>query len=117
MFVLLENLKKGNVQPKTLSDTNAKEIKPFKRGRQARIRYDVLDDNVCVIVQVIERKSDKCRGEQQTLKLRQKEVPALEERMKDADFVSELVNVTRIHSEKLLSLVTKGATSKVGGVS
>lgn len=117
LFVLMENLKKGNVQPKTLSDTSAKEIKPFKRGRQARIRYDVLDDNVCVIVQIIERKSDKCRGEQQTLKLRQKEVPLLEERMKDSSFVSELVNVTKVHSEKLLSLITKGSTSKVGGVS
>lgn len=117
LFVLMENLKKGNVQPKTLSDTSAKEIKPFKRGRQARIRYDVLDDNVCVIVQIIERKSDKCRGEQQTLKLRQKEVPALEERMKDPEFVSELVNVTKVHSEKLLSLITKSSTNKVGGVS
>lgn len=118
LFLLLENLKKGNVQAKTLSDFGAREIKPSKRGRQARIRYAVLDDNVCVILQILERKSDKSRGEQQTLKLRQKEVVGFARELNsNPAFVDDLVDITRVHSEKLLSLVTKTATNKVGGVS
>lgn len=118
LFLLMENLKKGNVQPKTLSDTNVKEIKPSKKGRQARIRYTVLDDNVCVVLQILERKSDKCRGEQQTLKIRQKEIPSFVDNLNNnPSVVEDLANVTRVHSDKLLSLVTKISTSKVGGVS
>ena len=108
LFLLLENLKKGNVQAKTLTDFNAREIKPSKRGRQARIRYAVLDDNVCVVLQILERKSDRSRGELQTLKHRQKEVFGfVQELNSNPAVVDDLASITRVHSEKLLSLVTK----------
>ena len=108
LFLLLENLKKGNVQAKTLTDFNAREIKPSKRGRQARIRYAVLDDNVCVVLQILERKSDRSRGELQTLKHRQKEVFGFAQELNsNPAVVDDLASITRVHSEKLLSLVAK----------
>ena len=116
LFLLLENLKKGNAQPKNLTDVGVKSLKPSKRGRQARIRYVPLEDNVCVIVQVMEKKADNSRADKKTLSLRVKEVNDLERRMvKDSTVIEDLSDVTMVHSDKLMSLITKTSTNKIGG--
>jgi hypothetical protein len=118
VFLLLEKLKNDDVQSisKSFAFGGIRELKLSKKGHQARVRYASLGNNVYVISQILEKKADKYTGEENTLKRRGKEVSVLEEKVKKNPVVlDELVDITKVHFDKLFSLVSKGATNKIGG--
>jgi len=112
-------MKKGSFQSKNfISFEDVREVKPTKKGRQARIRYVALDSNTFVILQAIGSKSNKYRGEIQTLKSRHKEFYTLSKNLKKDDAtLDNLANLTKLHSEKLVSMISNTHTNKVGGIS
>lgn len=116
LFILLEKLKKGESTYKLMSNFKIRELKPTKLGRQARVRYDVIDENTVVILQVIEKKADKTRGEVDSLKRRAKQIPRFKSQMAKVDGRDEIYANSQTHFDKLYGIVSKTASNKLGGV-
>lgn len=118
LFVLLENIKKGTEYSKFLEAFDKlKQTDPQKHGHQARIRYQMLTPDVCVVVQMIGKKADKTRREQETLELRLKALRAKEKDITaDPKSFDEHLEITRKYSDRLFNTISKEKNSKVGGL-
>lgn len=119
VFILIEQLKYDEAEY-TCKFTNAKnhkdlyESKPLSKGKQARVIYTKLSDNIYGLISVTGKKADYPKSWKTMIEQRRKNcnVDSLREDIKDKHVLDGYVNMTQNISNKLYEMVSGIGTSK-----
>lgn len=126
VFLLIEQLKnETNINKHTLTGDGGFRgigtLKPKSRGRQARIAFAHLDENIYGLVYIFGKKADNPKDVRSTIASRRKnfDIDKLKKQISDPEVMESYIELTRDISLKLKARVSGEITStkeKVGGI-
>lgn len=118
-FLLIEQLRNDNVGKRVVFTSNKKlkgleELKPNSKGRQARVVYTRLRDNIFGIIGLFGKKADSSRSITTTLDSRKKNcnIDELQTTISKEDVFEHYLELTRDISMKLKDRVVSNVSEK-----
>lgn len=118
-FLLIEQLRNDNVGKRVVFTSNKKlkgleELKPNSKGRQARVVYTRLRDNIFGIIGLFGKKADSSRSITTTLDSRKKNcnIDELQTTISNEDVFEHYLELTRDISMKLKDRVVGNVSEK-----
>lgn len=118
-FLLIEQLRNDNVGKRVVFTSNKKlkgleELKPNSKGRQARVVYTRLRDNIFGIIGLFGKKADSSRSITTTLDSRKKNcnIDELQATISNEDVFEHYLELTRDISMKLKDRVVGNVSEK-----